>query len=194
MKAHNAPEPSTCPTNCLFSYTAINQSYPCDSHCATLCAATSEGLTQSPGSQSGAFHLHPLILDQIFFWDENGPWGEGAACQPSHLQVLITAKFSSDAEISQKAQLWPLLPQCLLEANSQPMQRKESLFATSHVWFNRTKQNKGIGLCSPLLYSGLQVFEADCMLPICELISCPVCPLHPAITEGKTQQALYSPW
>lgn len=36
------------------------------------------------------------------------------------------------------------------KANSQPVQRKETLFATSLMWFNRTKQNKSIGLCSPL--------------------------------------------
>lgn len=193
MKAHNAPEPSTCPTNCLFSYTAINQSYPCYSRCATPCAATSEGLTQSPGSPSGAFHLHPLILDQIFLrWEWPLRWRSSlSALTPASPNYSQVQQWCWDITKSPAMTSSAPMP---AEANSQPMQRKESLFATSHVWFNRTKQNKGIGLCSPLLYSRPQVFEADCVLPVLELISCPVCPLYPAITEGKIQHVLYSLW
>lgn len=58
MEALNALEPSTCPTNCLFSYTGINQSYPCDSYCATPCMSMSGGVTLSLVPLTEIFHLH----------------------------------------------------------------------------------------------------------------------------------------
>lgn len=173
MKALNTLEPSPCPTNCLFSYMVINQNYPCHFYCATVGAIMSKVLTAK-----GVFHSCPWILDQVL-WDENGLCAGGATCGPSRLWVLIAVKFSDDAETPQKALLRPLLPQCPKKPTASPFRGKR------HCLQPAIKQNKSVGLCSLLLYFSLEVFEADCVLQVCELICHPVHPLYAAITERK---------
>lgn len=100
----------------------------------------SKGLTPE-----GAFHSCPWILDQVL-WDENSPCTGGATCGPSRLRVLITVKFSGDAETPQKALLRPLPPQCPQKLTASPFGGKRHCLQPATCALTEQSKTKALDL------------------------------------------------